>query len=102
MGSGVRRIEACTGQVALEWTQSHEKLFHDVLETLQVAPDNAKPRIETLLADHRALEKKYSDLQRQLAVAGGAYDQEPEKIGNVSFISRLLEGVPGRDLGHRR
>ena len=60
VGSGVRRIEACTGQVALEWTQSHEKLFHDVLETLQVAPDNAKPRIETLLADHRALEKKYS------------------------------------------
>ena len=98
VGSGVRRIEACTGQAALEWTQKHERLLHDVVETLKVASDDLVDRAKTLVSDYRTLERKCADLQRQAAVSGGAQSQEPEHIGDISFLPRLLEGVPGRDL----
>lgn len=98
VGSGVRRIEACTGQAALEWTQKHERRLHDVVETLKVASDDLVDRAKTLVSDYRTLERKCADLQRQAAVSGGAQSQEPEHIGDISFLPRLLEGVPGRDL----
>ena len=57
VGSGIRRIEACTGQTALEWTQSHEKQLYGAAGELQVAVDHLVDHTGTMVADYRSLEK---------------------------------------------
>jgi len=58
-------------------------------------------RIDALQAQARKLEKDLAEARRQLAVGGGggsAGGAEPEDVGGVKFIGRVLDGVGGKDL----
>lgn len=57
-------------------------------------------RIKSLIDERKQLERQLADAKKQLALGGGSGSNPtaPEKIGDISFIGRIAEGVGGRDL----
>ena len=69
VAAGVRRIEAFTGQGALEAIRRREKILEDIGGHLGARDGAALERLEKLLAREKELEKKLRALEQKL-VAG--------------------------------
>ncbi|NKD77803.1 alanine--tRNA ligase [Haematospirillum sp. H1815] len=100
VGAGVRRIEAVTGRGALDWISVREGLLSKAAEALKAAPAEVPDRVAALVEERRRLERELEDLRRKAALGGGAGGQgvEPVTVDGISFVSRLLDDVPGKDL----
>ena len=57
VASGVRRVEATTGEGALEWVRQREQILKDVSHFSKVRKKMPLDRVEKLLAQYRELEK---------------------------------------------
>ncbi|MGE3622879.1 MAG: alanine--tRNA ligase [Bdellovibrionales bacterium] len=100
VSAGVRRIEALTGQAALDWFRHQEQILQQTAETLKAPPAELPARVAQLAEDRKRLEKEVADLRRQAALGGGASGaaDAPKNINGVTFISRVLTDIPARDL----
>ncbi|MCF8502929.1 MAG: alanine--tRNA ligase, partial [Rhodospirillum sp.] len=99
VASGVRRIEAVTGQAALDYVETQDKLISDSAALLKVAPADLPERIQALLDDRRKLERELADVRKKLATGGGGgAAPEIKDIGGGRFIGRLFEDVPAKEL----
>jgi alanyl-tRNA synthetase len=96
----VRRIEAVTGQGALETIRKREKILEEIGATLGARDGAAVERLEKLLAREKELEKKLRAMEQKLASgAGGAADEEQvREAGGVKIVTRKLDGVDPRTL----
>jgi alanyl-tRNA synthetase len=72
VSSGVRRIEALTGEAARLWFEHQAGLVRDAAAALKAAPAELIERITALAEDRRRLERELSDAKRKLALAGPA------------------------------
>ena len=61
VASGVRRIEAVTGQAAMDEVRSDADILSASLAALKVPAQELPKRIETLLSEHKSLEKKIAE-----------------------------------------
>ena len=68
IAAGVRRIEALTGSGAVAYMQHQNENLAAAAELLKTSPDQLAAKAESLLADHKALEKKVADLTQKLSV----------------------------------
>jgi alanyl-tRNA synthetase len=97
VAAGVRRIEAATGQGALEAIRRRERILETIGGHLGARDDAAVERLERLLAREKELEKKLRALEQKLVAGDGAADGTPaEKVreaGGVKVITRRVEGV---------
>jgi len=101
VAAGVRRIEALTGQRAIDYLSEQEQRLHHIAATLKVAPSEAAERVTVLVDEKKKLEREVGDLRRQLALAGGggqAAVEAPKQFGAISLISRVLHDLPAKDL----
>ena len=57
VASGVRRVEATTGEGALDWVRQREQILKNVSTVLKGSEEDAADRVEKLLAQQRELEK---------------------------------------------
>ncbi|QYX58389.1 alanine--tRNA ligase [Roseovarius sp. SCSIO 43702] len=99
--AGVRRIEALTGEAALDLLRSRDAALAAVEGELKAQGDDVGARVSQLLSERRRLENEVAQLRRDLAMAGGASDgrsAEPRDVGGVPFLAQVLSGVSGRDL----
>ncbi|MGH1354917.1 MAG: alanine--tRNA ligase [Thalassovita sp.] len=99
--AGVRRIEALTGQGALDYLQEQSKTLNAVLGALKAQPSELTDRVEALLSERKQLSNEVAQLRRELAMAGGAGQgsgPEAEEINGVKFLAQVLSGVSGKDL----
>ena len=71
VAAGVRRIEAVTGETAVEWAQHQRSALHRLVETLKVNEDQAVEAIERLQGDARRLAREVSQLKMKVAMGGG-------------------------------
>ena len=53
-------------------------------------------RVTQLLEERKALEREVTKLRRQMATGSGS--AEPEQIGNLAYIARILPNTPAKDL----
>jgi len=58
VASGVRRIEALTGEAALKHFDEEEKLLRDIAQVLKTNPSDSVKRIESLLNEIKAAQKE--------------------------------------------
>ena len=58
VGSGIRRIEARTGEAAYEWVREESDIINKVSTILKVPPDKIIQQTERILAASRELEKE--------------------------------------------
>jgi alanyl-tRNA synthetase len=96
VGAGVRRVEALTGQGALDAVHEREKILEQIGRALRAgAGEAAITRLERLLAREKELEKRVRALEQKLLTDAGAKDGDSEmrEIHGIRVITRELEGV---------
>jgi alanyl-tRNA synthetase len=100
VAAGVRRIEALTGEPARRWLLDQAAVARGLADQLRAPVAEVGARVEALQAQARRLERDLGEAKRQLAVGGGSSGaaSEPEDVGGVKLISRVLDGVGGKDL----
>jgi alanyl-tRNA synthetase len=101
VSAGVRRIEAMTGEGAVDYVNEQERLLSQAAAAVKASPSELPERITALLAERRRLEKELADAKKALAMGGGAARQagdDVRSVGSVKLIARTLEGVSAKDL----
>ena len=98
VAGGVRRIEAVTQTGARQWIDARNTQLVNIANLLKASPEQVSERVASLLEERKKLDKEVSDLRRKVATGGGVNKQEAEVIGNISFIGKVLDGVPAKDL----
>jgi alanyl-tRNA synthetase len=67
IASGVRRIEALTGEAALAYVQKTTRLLEDTAHLVKEKPDALTSKVEKILGDFKALEKEVDRLKAKAA-----------------------------------
>ena len=101
VSSGVRRIEALTGEAARKWLSEREAKLREAAATLKSAPDEVPARIASLVEERKRLERELADAKKQLAMGGGAAKTEgpaPEQVNGHKFLGRVVEGFDPKGL----
>ncbi|MES2698856.1 MAG: alanine--tRNA ligase-related protein, partial [Pseudomonadota bacterium] len=100
VSSGVRRIEALTGEGARQWLVAREEALKAVAATLRTAPDEVLERVAALVDERRTLERELAEAKKQIALGGGggAAPAADEEIGGVKFSGQVLHGLDPKDL----
>ncbi len=97
--AGVRRIEALTGQAAIDHLKSQEQRLMTVAATLKASVAEVADRVRALVDERRALANEVAQLRRDLAMSGGAKAEQPAvTINGIAFRAQVLTGVTGKDL----
>jgi alanyl-tRNA synthetase len=101
VSSGVRRIEALTGEAARRWLVDRDTKLREAAATLKSSPDEVPARIASLVEDRRRLERELADAKKALAMGGGvakADDAGPEQVNGHKFLGQVVEGLNPKDL----
>jgi alanyl-tRNA synthetase len=99
IASGVRRIEAITGEGALAWFREQEARLQRIGERLKAKPEQVEERVESLVERNRSLEKELERLKAKLASAAGSdMLAEARDVAGVKVLATRLEGVSGKEL----
>jgi alanyl-tRNA synthetase len=101
VSSGVRRIEALTGEAARRWLNERDSRLREAAATLKSSADEVPARIAALVEDRRRLERELADAKKALAMGGGSSASDaaaPEDIGGHKFIGQVLEGFDAKGL----
>jgi alanyl-tRNA synthetase len=97
--AGVRRIEALTGQAALEHLRRRSAVSPRSPQCSKPAPRTPRAGCARCLTI-AALQAEVAELRRKLALGGGGTEsgEKPKTVNGIAFLSQVLDGVPGRDL----
>ena len=99
IASGVRRIEAITGENALAYFREQEARLERLGERLKTKPEQVEARVESLVERNRSLEKELEQLKAKLASAAGSdMLSQVHEVNGVKLLATQLEGVSGKDL----
>ena len=99
IASGVRRIEAVTGEKALDLIESNQEKLLAVATLLKAEPDNIKEKIVLLVQKSRQIEKDLDKLKRKLASSASSdLANTAQNICGINVIASRLEGVDGKSL----
>jgi len=96
VAAGVRRVEALTGEGALEAIRRREKILDEIKERLRATDEAALERLQRLLAREKELEKKVRGLEHKLEAGerpGGAAAENVREVNGIKVVTRALEGV---------
>jgi alanyl-tRNA synthetase len=96
--AGVRRIEALTGQAALDHLRAQDARLHEIAGLLKAPVADAVDRVRALAEERRALAAEVAGLRRQLAVGGRGGGPEAREINGMRLVAQVLSGVSGKDL----
>ena len=100
VSSGVRRIEALTGEAARLWLVERDDKLRQTAAALKTTPEDVPTRIAALVEQSRKLERELAEAKKALALGGGSAAQPagPEKIGNIDFLGQVIEGLDPKEL----
>ncbi|KPB01693.1 alanine--tRNA ligase [Ahrensia marina] len=101
VSSGVRRIEALTGEAARHYLQNQDALMRRTAGLLKTSPEDVVTRIEGLLDERKKMERELTEARKALALAGpasGGGEDGAREINGVKFLGRVVSGVSPRDL----
>jgi alanyl-tRNA synthetase len=86
VASGVRRIEALTGKAALDHIQTTNRIIHQLSHMVKDKPESVVPRVESMQASLKALEKETERLKTKLAEMQAEGSGKAEEINGVTAI----------------
>jgi alanyl-tRNA synthetase len=99
IASGVRRIEAVTGEGALDWIEAHENALDQIAGLLKSQPDQAASKVEQLLKRNKELEKELA-AAKQALVTGSAGDRSDDvkEIDGIKVLATRIDGADAKTL----
>jgi alanyl-tRNA synthetase len=101
VSSGVRRIEALTGEAARQWLSERDMKLREAAAALKSSPDEVPARIAALVEERKKLERELADAKKQLAMGGGAAKSDgpaPEQVNGHKFLGQVVEGLDPKGL----
>ncbi|MGZ8997352.1 MAG: alanine--tRNA ligase, partial [Allosphingosinicella sp.] len=100
VASGVRRIEALTGEAARRWLTDREGRLKEAAAVLKSSPEEVPARVAALVDDRKRLERELGEAKKALALGGGGNPQTagPEQVGGHGFIGQVLENLDPKAL----
>jgi alanyl-tRNA synthetase len=92
VAAGVRRIEAVTGQAAVEFVQATAHTVMEAAHLLKEKPEALTQRILKVLADIKGLEREIEQFKGRLSAASVAdAGVDVQSIGGVSVLVKKVE-----------
>jgi len=101
VASGVRRIEALTGEAARRHLDEQDRRLKAAAAALKVAPADVVSRLEAVLDERRKLERELTEAKKKLALGGGSpadAGAAAETVDGVGFLGKVVAGVSPKDL----
>jgi len=100
IASGIRRIEAVTGEGALDTVRWTDATLKRVAGALRATPTELEGKVSQLLEQQKKLEREISGLRAKLAIGGGAADLAAQavKVNGVTVLAAKIEGADAQTL----
>ena len=100
VSSGIRRVEALTGEAARAHLTARDDKLKEAATTLKSSPDEVPARVAALVEDRRRLERELAEAKKALALGGGAgaAPAGPEQVGGVNFLGQVVDGLDPKGL----
>ena len=99
--SGVRRIEAVTGDAADLWVEQQQSIQIDLATTLKTDPDKLSDRVKQLHAKSQELEKTVEKYKQKLASQqSGEMLKDFLDINGVKVLAKKMESADRVSLRH--
>jgi alanyl-tRNA synthetase len=94
VAAGVRRIEAVTGEGALEWVYESDQLVRDVAALVKSSRVEVEDKVRQLIERTRKLEKEVATLKSKLASGhGGDLSTSAVEVVGVKVVASRVEGA---------
>ena len=99
VASGIRRVEALTGQGALEYVQKRETQFAEIAAALKAGPEEVEHRLVQVLENVKRLEKEIGRLKSKVASAqGDDLAEQALSVGSIKVLATKLDGADAKTL----
>lgn len=99
IASGVRRIEAVTGNQALQEVSKLRDVSASIAGKLKASPEKLEEKLDNLLAHTKTLEKELSQLKAKLASASAdEWLSEAKEIAGIKLLAKIIEGADNKSL----
>ncbi|MGH8754639.1 MAG: alanine--tRNA ligase, partial [Burkholderiales bacterium] len=99
VAAGVRRVEAVTGEGALEYVQQQEARMQEAAAALKAQPQELTAKINQIIENVRALEKELGRLKSKLASSqGDELINQVLEVKGVKVLAAILQGADAKAL----
>ncbi len=99
VASGVRRIEAVTGQGALDAVAADEQRLKSVAQLVRGTREDVAEKVEALLERSRRLEKEVEQLKSKLASGqGGDLSAQAVEVAGIKLLAARIDGADAKSL----
>ncbi len=97
--AGVRRIEALTGQAALDYLRAQDHRLAQTALALKSPASEVAEKVKALLDERKALANEVAQLRREVAMGSGSdAGAAQEEVNGICFMGQVMTGVSGKDL----
>ena len=100
VAAGVRRIEAVTGEKALEYFRKQDQELTQIAQLTKVSKDKAVAQVQSLVSELKELQKELESLKAKMTE--GAADDILKNVQEVGGIKLLAAYKPELDAGALR
>ena len=98
IAAGVRRIEALTGQGALNYLRNKERELMEAAQLLKARPEELPSKIKKLLEEQKALERQLEVLRRRVIAVQTKGGPEVREVKGIKVASYRAEEVDPKGL----
>jgi alanyl-tRNA synthetase len=101
VASGVRRLEALSGESARRYLGEQDQRLKAIADTLKTTTADVGERVKALVEERRQMERELKDARRQLAMGGGNASSNTDAhdvINGINFLGKVVTGVSPKDL----
>lgn len=99
VASGVRRIEALTGEAARQWLTARDDTLKSIAATLKTPVDDVPARVGAMAEQVKRLEKELADAKKALALGGaGGAEAKVEDVNGTAFLAQVVDGLDPKEL----
>jgi alanyl-tRNA synthetase len=101
VASGVRRIEALTGEAALEYVEQNDEILKEIGSLVRGSREDMREKIRDAFERTRQMEREIRTLKDRLASGPGTdLSATAVDIGGVKVIAKKVEGADSAALRH--
>ncbi|MDG2017888.1 MAG: alanine--tRNA ligase, partial [Porticoccaceae bacterium] len=99
VASGVRRIEAVTGQFALAYCEKNQDTVEEVAGIAKVAKAKVTEKVRQVMEENRRMQKEIAQLKQKLANSSGSdLMSSAQEIKGITVLSTVVDGADAKSL----